>query len=179
MESAVIAVKLKCGSTLASMTWTSFARLPPWISLSLVIRSTTSSVTFLTSTSGASCAGAAPAKASAPITSRALVRLLVVALIFRFLLPWRRPIVDQAAAALKIGIALEYIFVERRLLEDAARIEEIGPRLREPQDDQAPARIERTGLVDRVGVEIQPLADAVAHRARAEDGQDEVGAGAE
>src|SRR2546421_11348111 len=123
MASAVIAPKLKCGSTLASISWTSLVRLPALISLSLAIRSTTSSVTVFTSWSGAaSCAGASGANASAAAASSALARLLLV-VIFGFLLPWRLAVVDQTAATLQIGVALEYVLVERRLLENAARLE--------------------------------------------------------
>src|SRR5438034_5345726 len=138
MASAVMALKLKCGSTLASISWTSFARLPAWISLSLVMSSTTSRVTVFTSWSGAaSCAGAGTASTSAAAASAALARLLIlVRVIVRFLLPWRSPIVDEAAAALQIRVALENVLVERRFLEDAARVEQIGARLGQAQADQ-------------------------------------------
>src|SRR5437899_3554062 len=138
-----MALKLKCGSTLASMSSISFARLPDWISLSLAMSSTTSSVTVFTSWSGGtSCARTGITPASSP-TSAALARLrvfvIVGSLVFvRFLLAWRVPIVDQAAPALQVGIALENVLVERCLLEDAARVEQIRAQLREAQ---GPARV--------------------------------------
>src|SRR5688572_13079769 len=49
---AVMVWKLKCGSTLASMSATTFLRSPFWISLSFWTISTTSSVTVFTSASG-------------------------------------------------------------------------------------------------------------------------------
>src|SRR3954469_13830036 len=174
-----MALKLKCGSTFASITWISLARLPDLISLSLAIRSTTSSVTFFTSTSGASCARAVPRQRSTAAPRSTLTRFLVVLIfrvvvIFRILLSWRMAVVDQAAAALQVRIALEHVSVERRFLEDAARVEEIGARLGEAQDDQPPARFPGIGLIERIGVEVESLADTVAHGARAEHRQHEV-----
>src|SRR3954468_2453593 len=131
MARAVMALKLKWGSTFASISWTSLARFPALISLSLAMRSTTSSVTLFTSWSGGtSWACANGIAASAAAASAALARLLIlVAVIFRFFLPWRAPIVDQAAAALQISVALEHISVERGLLENAARFEQVGAQL--------------------------------------------------
>src|SRR5580765_5803093 len=155
--------------------------------------STTSSVTFFTSWSGCGSSariGATARSADAP-SSAALARLLILViadllffcgrllplvarLLVRLFLPRRAPIVDQIASALQVGIALEYVLVERRLFEDAARLEQVGARLDEAQPDQAPAHIEGLGLVQRIGVEIEAPADAVAYVARAEDRQHEI-----
>src|SRR5689334_10116239 len=180
MASAVIALKLKCGSTLASISWMSFVRLPAWISLSPLMRSTTSSVTVFTSWSGGtSCASTLMLTASSAALARILIfvtfRSLVIVL--GLLLPRRMAIVDEAAPSLQVSVSLEHVFVERRLLEDAARVEEVGSGLDEPQGDEAPMHGERLRLVQRIGIEIEPPADAVAHVARAEERQDEVRAG--
>src|SRR5438105_3736737 len=171
MASAVIAVKLKCGRTLASMSETSLLRLPARISLSLAIRSTTSRVTFFTSTSGGSWASAGPASRK----KRAVLISFFASVILQLLLPGRPPIVDQAAPPLQIGVALESVLVERRLLENAARIEKIGARLREPQPDQRIFQVIGPHFGEGVGVEIDARADAIAQRARAQNRQHEIG----
>src|SRR4051794_41461982 len=135
-----MAVKLKCGSTLASISSISLARSPCWISLSLVMSSTTSTVTFFTSWSGgSSCARASGAKAnsadapSSAALARFLIRVivhllffcgrllrLVARLIVRLFLPRRAPLVDQISAALPGGIAPGHAPVERPPLPHAA-----------------------------------------------------------
>src|SRR5579859_3594095 len=180
MASAVMAPKLKCGSTLASISWISFVRLPALISLSLAMRSTTSSVTFFTSWSGGtSCARAtgtvASAAAAPAATSAALASLLIlVAVIFRFLLPWRAAIVDEAAAPLEISVALEHVLVERGLLQNAARVEQVGPQLSKPDAPQAVLQVIGPHITQRIGVDVDARADAIAQVARAEERQHDV-----
>src|SRR3954467_5827455 len=169
-----MALKLKCGSTFASITWISLARLPDLISLSLAMRSTTSSVTFFTSTSGASCARTAPTQMSAARPRKVLIRFLLVAFIIGVLFPWRLTVVHQAAPALQIGIALEHVAVERCLLEDSTRIQKVGARLDQEQGHQAPARLPRISLVDRVRIKVESFADAVPHGCGAQNGQHEI-----
>src|SRR5512138_2435140 len=174
-----MAAKLKCGSTLESITSISLARLPERISLSLAMRSTTSRVTFFTSVSGArSCAGAAPASTSpAAAASRLASRLagfILVAFIVWLPFPGRVPIVDQAAAPLQIGIPLKNVLVERRFLEDAARVEQVGARLREAQAPQRVLRMVRANFAERIGVDVGAGADAVAQIARAEERQHQI-----
>src|SRR3954469_684555 len=173
MASALIEAKLKCGSTLASISSISRARLPALISLSLEIRSTTSSVTRFTSTSGPSCAGAGAPHAAAKTNSSALASLAVIRFL-RWPLSGRLAVVDQAAAPLQVGVALEHVPVERRLLEDADRVEQVGARLRQAQPDKPVLQMIGPHLGERVGIEIDPLAEAVAHRARAQQGKYEV-----
>src|SRR5688500_16524889 len=65
---AVMAWKLKCGSTLVSISATTFLRSPCWISLSFCRISTTSRVTLFTSASGGvsyACAAACGAASNA------------------------------------------------------------------------------------------------------------------
>src|SRR5690348_16267568 len=113
-------MKLKCSSTFSSIRPISLARLPARISLSLAIRSTTSSVTVFTSTSGGGldCACAIPA---ARHSAAALTRLLI-AFILGLLYARRVAVVHQASAPLQVGVTLESVLVERGLLEDAARV---------------------------------------------------------
>src|SRR3989442_13146590 len=126
-------VKLKCGSTFSLISSISLLRLPR-ISLSLAIRSTTSSVTFFTSTSGVAswpCPLASRSAAKRHQAALAIVRMLYnpqiinargrldvdgrfeTALFSNAFLARRLSIIDQAPAALQVGVALEYVLVER------------------------------------------------------------------
>src|SRR5882672_5296003 len=149
-----MAVKLKCGSTFSSISWISLLRLPR-ISLSLAMSSTTSSVTFFTSTSGVNswpCALPRRRKAAKrQRTALAIVRMLYnpqiinargrlhvdgrfeTALFGNAFLTRRPSVIDQAPAALQVGVALEDVLVERRLLQDAARVEQIGAHVDQAQ----------------------------------------------
>src|SRR6266850_8011288 len=188
-------VKLKCGSTFSSISWISLLRLPR-ISLSLAMSSTTSSVTFFTSTSGAnSCPCALPSRSAAKRHKAALaiVRMLYnpqiinargrldvdgrpeTALFFNALLARGLSIIDQAPAALQVGVALECVLVERRLLQDAARVQEIGAHIDQAQRDRGIAQPDRPEIADRVGIDVGRGADAVAQRARAQNRQHEIG----
>src|SRR5712691_7370888 len=198
-----MAPKLKCGSTFSSISWISLLRLPR-ISLSLAMSSTTSSVTFFTSTSGVnSCPCALPNRRAAKRyrTALAIVRMfgshhgfvvlgnhainvrsrLVVdgrpgtALLRNAFLTRRPPIIDQAPAPLQVGVALEYVLVERRLLQDAARVQQIGAHIDQAQRDRGIAQPDRPEIADRVGIEVACGPGAVAQRARAQNRQHEIG----
>src|SRR6185436_4706284 len=172
MASALMAGKLKCGSTFSSITPISLARLPDLISLSLVIRSTTSSVTVFTSASGASCANAGATNPQNRMNAATILFIGLLQFFARCI-----AIVDQAAAPLQKGVALEHVAVERRLLEDAARVEQVGARVDEVQAVQGVAQLDRPHFAERREVVIEAGADAVAHRARAEKRQHQVGPG--
>src|SRR5688572_13970511 len=193
MASAVMALKLKCGSTRVSITSISLVRLPERISLSLVMSSTTSVVTFFTRTSGAaSCAGARPVKKRRLLRVSSCENRFIVLGDTRVIdainarqglrvdraaglhFARRASVVDQAAAALQVGVALEYVPVERRLLEQAARFEQVGARIGQAQHDQRVAHVDRPHLAERVEVGVERAADAVAHGARAEERQHQV-----
>src|SRR5438067_7932990 len=161
-----MALKLKCGSTFASMSSISFARLPERISLSLAMRSTTSSVTVFTSWSGGTscaCSGGTAASTKSAALARLLILVMFCSLVlFRFLFTGRMSIVDEAATSLQVGVALEHIPVERRLLEDAARVQQVGAQLREAQRPQPVLQVVGPHLAHRVDVDVDAGADAVA-----------------
>src|SRR5438034_1228161 len=186
-----MAVKLKCGSTFSSISWISLLRLPR-ISLSLAMSSTTSSVTFFTSTSGVNswpCALPNRRAAKRHQAALAIVRMLYnpqiinargrlhvdgrfeTALFSNAFLARRLSIIDQAPAALQVGVALEYVLVERRLLQDAARVEQIGAHADQAQRDRGIAQPDRPEIADRIGIDVGRGADAVAQRARAQNRQ--------
>src|SRR6266852_863428 len=198
-----MAPKLKCGSTFSSISWISLFRLPR-ISLSLAMSSTTSSVTFFTSTSGINswpCALPNRRAAKRYRTALAIVRMFgshhgfVVlgnhainvrsrldvdgrpgtALLGDAFLARRPSIIDQAPAPLQVGVALECVLVERRLLQDAARLQQIGAHIDQAQRDRGIAQPDRPEIADRIGIEVGRGSDAVAHRARAQNRQHEVG----
>src|SRR5882672_2808569 len=189
-----MAPKLKCGSTFSSISWISLLRLPR-ISLSLAMSSTTSSVTFFTSTSGANswpCALPSRKAAKRHKAALAIMRILYnpqiinargrlhvdggpeAALFSNALLARRLSIIDQAPAALQIGIALECVLVERRLLQDAARLQQIGAHADQAQHDRGIAQPDRPEIADRVGIEVGRGSNAVAQRARAQNRQHEI-----
>src|SRR5437762_10086945 len=137
-------VKLKCGSTFSLVSSISLLRLPR-VSLSCASSSNTSSVTFFTSTSGVAswpCTLASRSAAERHKAALAIVRMLYhpqiinargrlhvdwrfeTALFSNAFLARRLSIIDQAPAALQVGVALKYVLVERRLLQDAARVEQ-------------------------------------------------------
>src|SRR5438445_7892825 len=188
-------VKLKCGSTFSSISWISLLRLPR-ISLSLAMSSTTSSVTFFTSTSGAnSSPRALPSRRAAKRhrAALAIVRMLCkphiinvrsrldvdrrpeTAPFFNALLTRRLSIIDQAPATLQVGVALEYVLVERRLLQDAARVQQIGAHADQAQRDRGIAQPDRPEIADRIGIDVSRGSDAVAQRARAQNREHEIG----
>src|SRR5229473_1840880 len=190
-----MAPKLKCGSAFSSISWISLLRLPR-ISLSLAMSSTTSSVTFFTSTSGVnSCPCALPNRRAAKRyrTALAIVRMLYnpqiinargrlhvdgrfkTALFSDALLARRLSIIDQAPAPLQVGVALECVLVERRLLQDAARVQQIGAHIDQAQRDRGIAQPDRPEIANRIGIEVGRGSDAVAQRARPENRQHEVG----
>src|SRR6185295_16162759 len=215
MASAVIELKLKCGRTLASITWISLVRLPERISLSLVMRSTTSVVTFFTSTSGGTSCACALARTPPRRPPRIMFRIVFIGLLTRQrpygLLPLglrgglrggfrggflrglfgrhlrllvalarlarRVAVVDLAAAALQVRVALEHVLVERGLLEDPARVEEVGAPVHETQSVRRIAHRDGPEIGHRVaGEDVDSPSHGVAQRARAEDRQDDVGA---
>src|SRR3989442_15942592 len=184
-------VKLKCGSTFSLISSISLLRLPR-ISLSLAISSTTSSVTFFTSTSGVAswaCALASRSATKRHKAALAIVRMLYnpqiinargrlhvdgrfeTALFSNAFLARRLSIVDQAPAALQVGVALEYVLVERRLLQDAARVQQIGAHADQAQRDRGIAQAARPEIADRIGIDVGRGSDAVAQRARAQNRQ--------
>src|SRR6266513_2716073 len=186
--------KLKCGSTFSLISSMSLLRLPR-ISLSLAIRSTTSSVTFFTSTSGVAswpCTLASRSAAKRHKAALAIVRMLYhpqiinargrlhvdwrfeTALFSNAFLARRLSIIDQAPAALQVGVALKYVLVERRLLQDAARVEQIGAHADQAQRDRGIAQPDRPEIADRIGIDVGRGADAVAQRARAQNRQHEI-----
>src|SRR6266851_1032402 len=191
-----MAPKLKCGSTFSSISWISLLRLPR-ISLSLAMSSTPSSVTFFTSTSGInSWPRVLPNRRAAKRHKAALaiVRMLYnpqiinargrlhvdgrfkTALFSDALLARRLSIIDQAPAPLQVGVALECVLVERRLLQDAARVQQIGAHADQAQRDRGIAQPDRPEIADRVGIDVGRGSEAVAHRARAQNRQQEIGA---
>src|SRR5438552_18590052 len=138
--------KLKCGSTFSLISSMSLLRLPR-ISLSLAIRSTTSSVTFFTSTSGVAswpCTLASRSAAERHKAALAIVRMLYhpqiikargrrhvewrceTALFSNAFLARRLSIIEQAPGTLQVGVALEYGLVERRQHQDAPCVEQSG-----------------------------------------------------
>src|SRR6267378_2054646 len=203
MARALMPPKLKCGSTFSSISWISLLRLPR-ISLSLAMSSTTSSVTFFTSTSGINswpCALPNRREAKRHKAALAIVRMfgshhgfvvlgnhainvrsrLVVdgrpgtALLGNAFLTRRPSIIDQAPAPLQVGVALECVLVERRLLQDAARVQQIGAHIDQAQRDRGIAQPDRPEIADRVGIEVACGPGAVAQRARAQNRQHEIG----
>src|SRR5437870_821303 len=175
-----MAVKLKCGSTFSSISWISLLRLPR-ISLSLAMSSTTSSVTFFTSTSGVNswpCALPNRRAAKRHQAALAIVRMLYnpqiinargrlhvdgrfeTALFSNAFLARRLSIVDQTPAALQVGVALEYVLVERRLLQDAARVEQIGAHADQAQRDRGIAQPDRPEIANRIGIDVGRGSDA-------------------
>src|SRR6185295_7745940 len=118
--------KLKCGTIFSSTSATSFFR-SVWMSRFLRRISTTSSVTFFTSTSGAgaSCAPAVADATSAAAAPAKINHRRNIGARFFLAQPRRRvfrrvAVVDQRAAALQVRIALEHVLVERGFLEDPA-----------------------------------------------------------
>src|SRR6267378_996456 len=189
-----MAPKLKCGSTFSSISWISLLRLPR-ISLSLAMSSTTASVTFFTSTSGANswpCALPSRRAAKRHKAALAIMRMLYnpqvinargrlhvdgrpeAAIFSNALLARRLPIIDQAPAALQVGVALECVLVERRLLQDAARVQQIGAHIDQAQRDRGIAQPDRPEIADRIGIDVGCGSNAVAQRARAENRQHEI-----
>src|SRR5437879_10856056 len=187
-------MKLKCGSTFSLISPISLLRLPR-ISLSLAISSTTSSVTFLTRPSGVAswpCALASRSAAKRHKAALAIVRMLYnpqiinardrlhvdgrfeTALFSNAFLARRLSIVDQAPAALQVGVALEYVLVERSLLQDAARVEQIGAHADQAQRDRGIAQPDRPEIANRIGIDVGRGSDAVAQRARAQNRQHEI-----
>src|SRR5688500_3336365 len=172
MASAVMAAKLKCGSTFASITSTSLDRPPARSSLSLAMSSTTSRVTVFTRASGAtSWANDEPRKID---RSSVATNFFMTSLQF---LPRRPAIVDEAAAPLQVGVALEHVLVERRLLEDAARLEQVRAQVGGARHDKRIAQVDRADLPHRIRIHVDPGPQAVAQRARAQQRQDEIGSG--
>src|SRR5438132_1436642 len=178
-------MKLKCGSTFSLISPISLLRLPR-ISLSLAISSTTSSVTFLTSASGVAswpCALASRSAAKRHKAALAIVRMLYnpqiinargrlhvdgrieTALFSNAFLARRLSIVDQAPAALQVGVALEYVLVERRLLQDAARVEQIGAHADQAQRDRGIAQPDRPEIANPAAdLLVQQIAISRRHR---------------
>src|SRR5467141_3379618 len=96
------------------------------------------------------------------------------ALFLNAFLTRRLSIIDQAPAALQVGVALEYVLVERRLLQDAARVQQIGAHIDQAQRDRGIAQPDRPEIADRIGIDVGRGSNAVAQRARAENRQHEI-----
>src|SRR6266550_5152089 len=92
----------------------------------------------------------------------------------RPLLARRVAVVDEASAPLQVGVALEEVLVERRLLQDAARVQQIGAHTHQAQRDRGIAQPDRPEIADRIGIDVGRGADAVAQRARAQNRQHEI-----
>src|SRR5882762_10336668 len=141
-------VKLKCGSTFSSISWISLLRLPR-ISLSLAMSSTTSSVTFFTSTSGANswpCALPSRRAAKRHKAALAIMRMLYkpqiinargrlhvdggseAALFSNALLARRLSIKDQPPRGLQIDPGLHGVFLGRPLLKVALALQQTDRR---------------------------------------------------
>src|SRR4051812_18503196 len=89
----------------------------------------------------------------------------------------RITVVDLAATALQVRVALEHVLVERGLIEDPARVEEVGAPVHETHSVRGIAQLDRPERVHWIADEdVDPPACGVAQRARAQDRQDDVGA---
>src|SRR6185369_378931 len=88
----------------------------------------------------------------------------------------RIAVVDLVAAPLEVGVALEDVLVQCRLLENLARVEEVGTPVHQAQTVRGITQRDRPEIGYRVaGEDVDPPAHGVAQRARAEDREDDVG----
>src|SRR5262245_3081222 len=89
-------------------------------------------------------------------------------------LPRRVAVVDQIAAPLQVRIPLKHVPVERGLLEQLARGQQVGALVHEVQPVERVAQLDRTHLAHRSGRDVERRTDAVTHVAGAEKRQHEV-----
>src|SRR5437879_5546646 len=154
------------------------------MSLSFLRMATTSSVIDFTRTSGAGCwacaAGMNNAKSKQEEIFMAIGFWSLGGFIIGLLaLPRRIAVEDEIASALQPGIAHEGVFVERRLVNNARGVEQVGT----IADRAHPVeRVVHGNPVDpenKVGLGIEQQAEAVADRRGTQDRQNQVCAAAD
>src|SRR6185436_11111402 len=86
----------------------------------------------------------------------------------------RIAVVNLVAPPLQVGIALEYVLVERGLFQDAARIQQVRALADRTRHPHRVALAHRPMPGHGVEIDVRHQADAVARRARAQERPDEV-----
>src|SRR5438034_1737453 len=154
------------------------------MSLSFLRIATTSSVIDFTRTSGAGCwacaTGTSNAKSKQEEIFMAIGLWSLGGFIIGFLaLPRWVTVVDEIASALQPGIAHEGVFVERRLVNNARGVEQVGTSADRARPIERVVHGNPPDLENEVGLGIEQQTETVAYRGGTEDRQNQVRAAAD
>src|SRR2546421_861314 len=149
------------------------------MSLSFLRMPTTSSVIDFTRTSGAGCW----ARATGISNARSRYGEILMAMGFRSLggfiigllaLPRRIAIVDEVATSLQPDLAHEAVFVERRLVNNARGVEQVGAIVDRARPIKRVVHGNPVDLENEVGLRIEDQAEAVADRRGPQERQNQI-----
>src|SRR5437773_434178 len=154
------------------------------MSLSFLRIATTSSVIDFTRTSGAGCwacaTGISNAKSKQEEIFMAIGLWSLGGFIIGFLaLPRWVTVVDEIASALQPGVAHEGVFVERRLVNNARGVEQVGTIAEGARSIECVVHGNSVDIEHEIGPRVQQQAETVADAGGTEDRQNQIRAAAD